>query len=111
MPHHHHEEKQLLTSYNNHHDNEQIEADNHDHGQSKDDDDNIFSFAKLDEAFIPSQPGKTNIDLSILCLPPLISYQVNMLREQPKTHFSYYREFPPPGIFLTYLFSRPPPAC
>src|SRR5215213_8823434 len=96
MPHNHHAEIQLLANYD-HHDDEGAEVDHHDGGQSKEDDHNIFSFAQLDEDFLPSQFSKVNIDLAILYLPtPIISYQRDQLQEQSKTHFGYYREFPPP---------------
>jgi hypothetical protein len=110
MPHHHRTEIQLFTNYDDHH--EGAEADHHDQGQSKEDDHNIFSFAQLDEDFIPSQFSKVNIDLPILyLLTPVITCQIAQLKEQSKNHFGYYREFPPPGNYLSNLFSRPPPAC
>jgi hypothetical protein len=111
MPHHHHAEIQLLAHHNDHHDEEGTEADHHQE-QNKKDHHNIFSFAQLDEDFVPSQFNKINIDLPILyLLTPVITYQIDQLKEQSKNHFGYYREFPPPGNYLSDLFSRPPPAC
>src|SRR5215218_5883092 len=80
MPHNHHAEIQLLANYD-HHNDEGTEADHHDGGQSKEDDHNIFSFAQLDEDFLPSQFSKVNIDSPILyLLAPIISYQINQLK-------------------------------
>jgi hypothetical protein len=112
MPHHHHTEIQLLTHHNDHHNEQGTEADHHDQEQNKEDHHNIFSFAQLDEDFVPPQFSKVNIDLPILyLLTSVITYQFNKLKEKSKTHFGYYREFPPPDNYSSNLFSRPPPAC
>jgi hypothetical protein len=98
LPHLHHDEISTIIQ--------------HHHNDHHDDHHNIFSFAQLDENFVPSQFSKVNIDLPILYLvTPVITYQIDQLKEQSKNHFGHYREFPPPGNHLSNLFSRPPPAC
>lgn len=111
MPHHHHAGIDVLAHHNNHQDEEGTEADRHDHEQNKEDHHNIFSFAQLDGDFVPSQFIKVNIDLPIFyLLTPVITYQIDELKEQSKTHFGFYKEYPPPDNYLSKLFSRPPPA-
>jgi hypothetical protein len=94
-----------------HYDAEQA-VEKHHHEEGEDDHHSIFSFAQLDEDFVPSQFSKVSIDLPILyLLTPVIANQFKQLKENSKSHFSYYREFPPPGNYSFNLFSRPPPAC
>jgi hypothetical protein len=110
MPHHHHVDIQALAHHDDHHKDKGKDTHHHDHEQKEKDHHNIFSFAQLDEDFLPSQFSKANIDLPILyLLTPVISFQLNKLKEQSKTHFGYYREFPPPDNYSSNLFSRPPP--
>ncbi len=108
LPHHHHIDIQSLA----HHDCESTDTDHHDQEQGKEDHHNIFSFAQLDDGFLPSQFSKVSIDLPVLYLQtPVITCHLAKLKENSKTHFGYYREFPPPGHYSSNLFSRPPPAC
>jgi len=112
LPHHHHELIEALAHHNDHHEVEDTDTDHHDHEQNRKDHHNIFSFAQLDEDFVPSQFSKVSINLPILyLLTPVITNQVKQLKENSKSHFGYYREFPPPGNYSFNLFSRPPPAC
>ncbi len=111
LPHHHHELIEALAHHNDHHEVEDS-ADHHDHEQNKKDHHNIFSFAQLDEDFVPSQFSKVSVDLPVLyLLTPVKTYQFKQLKENSKNHFGFYREFPPPGKYASNLFSRPPPAC
>src|SRR5215207_3695904 len=95
LPHHHYDAIEVLIHHLDH-----------------DDDHNLFSFAQLDEDFVPVKSQKVNFDLPILyLLTPAITYHSNQIKKQSKTHFGYYREFPPPDNYTFHLFSRPPPAC
>ncbi len=110
LPHHHHELIEALAHHNDHHEDESTDTDHHDHEQNKKDDHNIFSFAQLDEDFVPSQFSKVSLDLPILyLLTPVLTYRFKQLNENSKNHFVCYREFPPPGSYSSNLFSRPPP--
>ncbi len=112
LPHHHHELIVALAHHNDHHEVEDTDTDHHNHEQNREDHHSIFSFAQLDEDFVPSQFSKVSIDLPILyLLTPVITNQFKQLKENSKSHFGYYREFPPPGHYSSNLFSRPPPAC
>lgn len=110
LPHHHHE---LIEAVAHHNDHLEVEdTDHHDHEQNREDHHSIFSFSQLDEDFVPSQFSKVSMDLPILyLLTPVIANQFKQLKENSKSHFGYYREFPPPGNYSFNLFSRPPPAC
>ena len=98
MPHHH--DTEAPGYYNEHHEDSEQDKDHH----------NIFSFAQLDENFLPSQSGSINVDLPVAYLPtPLIRYQLRQLKQESKTHFGYYREYPPPAIYLSGRPLRAPP--
>lgn len=110
MPHHHHLNIQAVAHHHEHLENLGLEPDHHHHNQGKEDHHNIFSFAQLDEDFVHSQFSKTNIDLPVLyLLTPIITFHLQEIKQQSKTQFGCYREFPPPGKFISSLFSRPPP--
>ena len=110
LPHHHHVDIQSLAHHNDHHEDDGTGPDHHNQEQNKEDHHNIFSFAQLDDGFLPSQFSKASIDLPLLyLLTPVITVQLNKLMERSKTHFGYYREYPPPDIFLSDLPLRAPP--
>jgi hypothetical protein len=112
LPHHHHDAIESVAHHLNHDEDHDRQTGHHDHEQDTEDDHNLFSFAQLDEDFVPVKSQKVNIDLPILyLLTPVITYQMDQLKEQSKNHFGYYREFPPPRNYLSNLFSRPPPSC
>jgi hypothetical protein len=113
LPHHHHMGIQYLMHQDeNHVHKKSTDIDHHDHEKNSEGDHNIFSFAQLDDCFLPSQFSKVSIDLPILfLLTPIIRFQLDWLVESSKIHFGYYKEFPPPIDYLSHLFSRPPPTC
>lgn len=112
LPHHHHMGMQYLIHQDEDHVQKNTGHDHHDHEENSEGDHNIFSFAQLDDCFLPSQFSKTSIDLPVLfLLAPVIRFQLNQLAERSKIYFGYYREFPPPVDYLSHLFSRPPPTC
>jgi hypothetical protein len=108
VPHQHHQETNAR-----HHDvyhSEHAKKVHHgDHEHSTQDHHGIFSFAQLDENFLPKF-GKITFDISIIyLLIPTLTVQLDKLNEKTKTHFGYYREYPPPDNYSFNLFSRPPP--
>jgi hypothetical protein len=110
IPHYHHDKKEKFAHHDDdHHQGDQVH--HHEEEQDTEDHHNIFSFAQLDDDFLPSPFGKYTIDLPILYLiTPFITYQINKLIEQSTSHFGYYREFPPPDNYLSELPSRGPPS-
>jgi hypothetical protein len=110
LPHHHHEEIEAVA-HHDHHDEEQGKESNHnEQDESTEDEHSIFSFAQLDENFVPVKFQDVGIQLPLIyLLTPVITYQYNLSREKSKTHFGNYKEYPPPGKYLSNLFSRPPP--
>jgi hypothetical protein len=112
MLHHHHVDIHSFAHHDDHHQDESSDTDHHDHERKEEDHHNIFSFAQLDEDFLPSQFSKSSIDLPLLyLLTPVINFHLNKLKESSTAHFGFYREFPPPENYSSHLFSRPPPAC
>ena len=107
MPHHHHDAIETVAHHQDHdegHEQERERDVQHHH--------NLFSFAQLDEDFIPAKLQKGNVELPILyLLTPAITYHFNQVKKRSKAHFGFYREFPPPDTYTSQLFSRPPPAC
>jgi hypothetical protein len=110
LPHLHHEVSEAIAHFNHHDEEQGSESDHYDHDQDTEDHHNIFSFAQLDDNYVPGKFQNTSIELPILyLLTPVITYQLNQLKENSKPLLSYYREFPPPGDYSSNLFSRPPP--
>jgi hypothetical protein len=111
LPHHHHMGMQYLIHQDDDHVHNSTSHDHYEHEENSESDHNIFSFAQLDDCFLP-QFSKVSIDLPVLfLLTPIIRFELNQLAERSKIHFGYYREFPPPVDYLSHLFSRPPPTC
>ena len=93
LPHtHHHDHEITHHNYDEHNDHE-----------------NIFSFAELDEAFVPAKFQFTAFELPIVyLLAAEISDLVKLTTTSSKA-FSFYREYPPPNNYYTDLPSRAPP--
>jgi hypothetical protein len=82
----------------------------HHHDSNENDQHNLFSFAQLDNDFVPAKFQQVSISLPIIyLLTPFIDYQHKLLKEQSKTHFGYYREYPPPDVYPSDLPLRAPP--
>ena len=110
LPHHHHEEIEAVAHH--HHDDGQATQSHHeDHNKNKDEDHSLFSFAQLDENFVPVKFQDVSIELPIFyLLTPLITYHYNLYKVKSKTQFGYYKEYPPPDNYLSNLPSRGPPS-
>jgi hypothetical protein len=109
MPHQHFDFMDVFSHHAEHHDEDDSNP-NHQEEEQNGDQHNIFSFAQLDEDYLP-QPYKISIDLPVLyVLAPVISNEIKISAELIKNHYGHYREFPPPDDVLSILFSRPPPA-
>ncbi len=97
IPHFHHEAEQAVEK--------------HHHDDKEDDHHGIFSFAQLDENFVPAKLQISGLELPVIYLAtPIISYHLEIIAGNSKIHFGYYREFPPPDSYLSKLPARAPPA-
>jgi hypothetical protein len=110
FPHFHHEDK---SQAGHHHHDENFTAAHH-HDDDADDNGNqhnLFSFAQIDETFIPGKAVLKNFELPFTYLPALVvsilsdNFPVNTI-----TKYGWYKEFPPPGYSFSHLPSRAPPA-
>jgi hypothetical protein len=109
--HHHNENMQPFVQHDlqHHHDNS---THDHEHNEESDSQHNIFSFAQLDEDYLPSQFGKISLDLPVLYLiTPAITLKLDRLKECSKIYFAFREEISPPHHYSSNLFSRPPPGC
>jgi hypothetical protein len=111
LPHYHHVSEESLI----HHDeltSDDADLDHHDHEVPDKDHHNVFSHVQLDDDFLPSQSGKKTGDLPVLFLfASSLNIQLLEIKEYSKPDYGYYREFPPPKVYSSNLFSRPPPSC
>src|SRR5437870_1460116 len=87
FPHRHADEGDAIEQH--HHDNNT----NNDHNDNNSDSDhNIFSFAQLDNNFIPVQSQTCSLELPVIYLiTRVIVYHFNVLLKQEKLHFGYYQ--------------------
>ncbi len=102
----------IIAFVEDHHHDEQPGTHHHNEAEnSKDNQKSLFSFAQLDDDFIPANGQPKNFELPVEHLAALIvtylsdSYPVNT-----KMQFGWYIEYPPPGNHLYNLPSRAPPA-
>jgi hypothetical protein len=110
MPHYHHEMIEALAHLDDDHHAPHQHTNSHADEQDNTNDHSIFSFAQLDDDFLPSKFSKINFELPILyVLTPAITYHFNRCNEQSKTHFGYYVEFPPPLPYSSGDLRRGPP--
>lgn len=110
LPHQHHALMEKVA-HHDHHDEVQGGTHHHDHDESKDENHSLFSFAQLDENFVPVKFQDVSIELPIVyLLTPVITYHYNLFREKSKTHFGFYKQYPPPDNYLSQLPSRGPPS-
>ena len=108
---HHHKILEPLEQHN-HHEDEVLDENHGEHETNTQDHHSIFSFAQLDEGFVPAKFQYITFKLPVLyLLAPALACRVNEPEEISETHFSCYQEFPPPGNYSSDFFSRPPPAC
>lgn len=111
LPHYHHEQIETVAHHKHHHDEQGKGTHTHGQDENKEEEHSLFSFAHLDEDYVPGKLQNISIELPILyVLTAFITYQHNLLRERSKTHFGYYKEYPPPGNYLSQLPTRGPPS-
>ena len=110
LPHHHHEAVEAAAHYQEHDENHDAPFQHHEDDQDTEHHHNLFSLTRLGDDFIPTSFLKVKLELPILYLPvPSITYYLSEIKEQSKTHFGYYQEYPPPGNDLSSVQLRGPP--
>jgi hypothetical protein len=110
LPHDHHD--QIDKVANHQHEQEPGTGAHHEHNdEDTDGEHSVFSFAQLDENFVPVKFQDITIGLPIVyLLTPVITYHSHLFTEKSKTQFGFYKEYPPPGTYLSQLPSRGPPS-
>lgn len=111
FPHVHLDE--VMAFVEDHHHDEQSPGNhqNDDADNNKDNHQNLFSFAQLDDNFIPANVQCKNIELPAEYLPAQnISFLSDTYSSNTSQLFSWDNEHPPPGKYLHNLPSRAPPA-
>jgi hypothetical protein len=109
LPHIHHNEISVAM----HHLDEQPSGKHHhDEEGSRDQQHHLFSFAQLDENFVPANGYSKSFEIPFeYVATAIITFDADSCPVNSKTHFGWYREFPPPDSYSPNLFSRPPPGC
>lgn len=108
QPHHHHDE--IPVAVEQHNDEEEQQAGVTHHDDDKDDHHSIFSFAQLDENFVPVNSQNNSFGLPITYLSALIvTYLSEDFPVNIKPHFGCYKVFPPPEKYFSSSSHRGPP--
>ena len=112
LPHFHHDETPVAIQQ--HHQEEEQPAGHHHHDDNsdntKDNQHGLFSFAQLDEDFIPANAQIKNFELPAEYLIALIvTYLSDNYPVNTKTQFGCYIEFPPPDKYFSSSSHRGPP--
>ena len=107
LPHHHHEENSVAKQH--HEEEQQLPGVNH-HDDNKGDHHGLFSFAQIDENFIQVNSQNNSFELPLTYLSSLIlTYLPENFSANTKTHFGWYKEYPPPEkSFLPFSHRGPP---
>lgn len=109
LPHIHYDETPAITNQH-HHDEEQPAGKHHHHDdKNKDDQHNIFSFAQLDENFIPTKGQARTFELPVEYLHVIIEFRSSKFSATTKIHYGWYREYPPPDNYYHITSLRGPP--
>lgn len=110
FPHFHLDE--IIAFVEDHHHHEQPGSHHHDDAEnSKENQKSLFSFAQLDDDFIPANDQPKNVELPAEYLATfIVAYVSNRFPVNTKTQFGWYIEYPPPDNHCYNLPSRAPPA-
>jgi len=114
MPHHHYFEDQVASHQIAHHHHEHAHGHGHDQDRDqnqKSDHQSFFSYLQLDEDFLPAQFKHVKIPFSLSgVITPNLELKIIIDVRSFDTPKSCYHKFPPPEIYYSKLFSRPPPS-
>ena len=109
LPHFHHDE--IPATINHHHEDEEQPAGKHHHDDdnTKDNQHSLFSFVQLDENFVPAKGQVKTFELPVEYLPVVITFLSSKFSASTKTHYGWYREYPPPDDYWYISSLRGPP--
>ncbi len=111
LPHLHHDEIPAISQQRQH--DEEQAADKHHHdddNNTKDNQHGLFSFAQLDENFVPVNSQNNSFELPLTYLSALVDiYLSHNFPVNTKTHFGCYKIFPPPEKYFSSSSHRGPP--
>ncbi|OYZ02126.1 MAG: hypothetical protein B7Y37_03195 [Sphingobacteriia bacterium 28-36-52] len=110
LPHIHHDEVPAITQQHQHDEEQATGKYLHDDNNAKDNQHGLFSFAQLDENFVPVNSQNNSFELPLIYLSALVDiYVSHTFPVITKTHFSCYKVFPPPEKFFSSSSHRGPP--
>jgi hypothetical protein len=111
LPHFHHDDVYPIAKEHHNHDSHPANHHDHDDDNGKEDQHSLFSFAQLDEDFLPVKTQNHSVDIPFEYLATsIITFNRVNLPVNTTTPFGCYQEFPPPGNLFVNLPSRAPPA-
>jgi hypothetical protein len=109
--HHHHEDMKTFIHHDQEHNNSHNSHDD-DNTDGEQNHHNIFSFAQLDDTYLPSHYGKISVEVPIIYLiAPTFVLQIDKLSAKPTTCLFHPEDVLLSLYFSSSLFSRPPPSC
>lgn len=110
IPHIHHHEGIFITHQM--HDEFIEEAYHHDDENGTDEQHSLLSFAQLDNNYIPANKLINNLEIPVEFIPVLTAIGfADHITVRTKTHFGWYKEYPPPDNKILTLSFRGPPAA
>lgn len=111
LPHVHLYDVVAITNHHHHPDGPAHHHHSHDDHGSQEKHHNLFSFAQLDDDFIPAKGPFKKFELPVQYLSPVaITYLLDTFPVYIKKVFGRYKEYPPPDNYFFNLPSRAPPA-
>ena len=109
LPHIHHDDIPVAIQ-DHHHDEQPAGHPPHDNEDTQDNQHHLFSFAQLDENFVPVTGQINSFELPILSLPYLVGIYLSLhLPVNTKTVFGSYKVFLPPDKYYPSSLHRGPP--
>jgi len=110
LPHFHHNEPPVTTQQHHQHDEQDSGKHHHEDDNDNDRQHHLFSFAQLDENFVPVNSQNNSFELPLTYLSAfLVTYLSDDFPVNIKTHFGCYKVFPPPEKYFSSSSLRGPP--
>ena len=109
LPHLHHNVKLIAFEYH-HQDSEELIKQQQEESNRNDIQHSLFSFAQLDENFVPVNSQSYSFELRLTYLSAfLVTYLIDDFPVNIKTPFGCYEVFPPPEKYFSSSSHRGPP--
>lgn len=110
LPHIHHDEIPVAIQQHHHQDEEPAGHHPLDDDNTQDNQHRLFSFAQLDENFVPVNSQNNSFELPLTYLSAfLVIYLLDDFPVNTKTHFGCYKVFPLPEKYFPSSSLRGPP--